>query len=173
MPASPPEVAPSDGAGDHGTLLATAPGMKRSHLRSRSRAASRRAAMRIRFGLPVALIALGLSACAAFVVGPAAQPPAKNSVPDKSRVPDAVQAAQTTRPASGDRPELRKGEMDNPERFKGTAAAAVDSSLADQPRGGENTGFDFFRDGLNTDKPMVPFADVFKQDVADKPKVMD
>jgi cytochrome c peroxidase len=123
--------------------------------------------MHIRFGLPVALIALGLSACAAFVVGPAAQPPAKN------RVPDAVDAAQTTRPASGDRPELRKGEMDNPERFKGTAAAAVDSSLADQPRGGENTGFDFFRDGLNTDKPMVPFADVFKQDVADKPKVMD
>ena len=105
--------------------------------------------MRTHLTARVGFAVSGLSAATALVVSAAMQqPPA-------SRPADAVEAAQTSKTTQDRRPELQKREHDDPNRFKATNAAAVDRSLADQPRGGENTGFDFYRDGLNTDKPMV------------------
>lgn len=85
---------------------------------------------------------------------------------------DAVEAAQTPRQVKATRPEQKQSPHDRADRFKATAAQAINAELADQPKEGENTGFDFYRDPLNSDKPMTTFEEVMKQDVEAKPNVM-
>jgi cytochrome c peroxidase len=92
--------------------------------------------------------------------------------PRRPRQVDAVQEAQSPRKVDDKRPEQQKTDHEKSDAFKATEAQAISSSLKDQPRGGENTGFDFYRDPLNSDEPMTTFEEVMKNDVAEKPKVM-
>lgn len=87
--------------------------------------------------------------------------------------PDAVAEAQQPRETKATRPEQKKSKHDRSDLFKADQSAPLTAALDDQPRGGDNTGFDFFRDPLNTDKPMTLASDVMKQDIAEKPKVME
>ncbi len=86
---------------------------------------------------------------------------------------DAVEEAQTPRQVPPDRPEQKKSQHDRSDAFKAPKARPITAALDDQPRGGDITGFDFYRDPLNSDKPMTTAAEVMKQDVAEKPNVMD
>lgn len=90
-----------------------------------------------------------------------------------ARADDAVEEAQTPRKVREKRPEQRQTDHDRSDRFKSGEAQAITAPLKDQPRGGENTGFDFYRDPLNSDKPETTFEQVRKQDVAEKEKVME
>ncbi|MFL5245993.1 MAG: cytochrome B6 [Gemmataceae bacterium] len=95
----------------------------------------------------------------------------KNKSKSKGVLPDAVQDVQTPRDVAATRPEQKASEHDRSEVFKATKAKPITSALDDQPKGGDITGFDFYRDPLNADKPMMTFAEVLKQDLAEKPKV--
>jgi cytochrome c peroxidase len=90
-----------------------------------------------------------------------------------ARPADAVEEAQTPREVREKRPEQRQTDHDRSKRFESGEAQAITAALKDQPRGGENTGFDFYRDPLNSDKPMTTFEQVRKHDMAEKEKVME
>jgi cytochrome c peroxidase len=85
--------------------------------------------------------------------------------------PDAVQDAQTPRPAGGGvRPEQRQSEHD---RWVDSKPPAPPASIAipGQPDGGKVEGFDFFRDPLNAKKPMQTFEETRAADEARRAKV--
>jgi cytochrome c peroxidase len=92
--------------------------------------------------------------------------------PDERATPDAVEEAQTVRRADGDRPEQQLTRHDRSDAFKPEKAAPIDPSLANQPDQGKIKGFDFFRDPLNAPRPKITFAEIMRQDVEDKPKIM-
>jgi cytochrome c peroxidase len=101
---------------------------------------------------------------------PNARPPGSNSSPRKQE--DAVQDAQTSKGVRTTRPEQKKSRHDESEKFKATNADPINSALNSQPSKGKITGFDFYRDPLNADRPMKTFAEVMKQDIDEKPGVM-
>lgn len=89
-------------------------------------------------------------------------------------LPDAVEEAQTPRTADAARPEQTKTAHDaDPARFKPENAPPVNHAVNDQPKQGANTGFDFYRDPLNSDKPMQTFGEIMTADKKDKPAVME
>jgi cytochrome c peroxidase len=106
-------------------------------------------------------------------IGQSAQPkpPAKNPAPATSSR-DAAAEAQTPRATPKARPEQQSSEHDKSAVFSAKNARAVTGALKHQPQEGKVTGFDFFRDPLDAKEPFTLFADVMKQDVADKAKVM-
>src|SRR5206468_2090192 len=71
--------------------------------------------------------------------------------------PDAIQSAQTTRPTAATRPEQQLTAHDRPENFDANHALPISPVLAHQPKEGKISGFDFYRDPLNADKPMTTF----------------
>src|SRR4029079_13202889 len=83
-------------------------------------------------------------------------------------------AGEATRPgnADGDRAELRHYEHDKSDTSDPAKAMPINPALKAQPKEGKASGFDFARDPLNSDKPMTPFEEVMKAEVAQKPKVM-
>ncbi len=108
----------------------------------------------------------------AFMAACAHQLTAQN--PPPAQAPhDAVTAAQTTQPVEMNRPEQKKNEHDQSDIFAAAKAPGSSTALETQPDKGQVTGFDFYRDGLNAKKPMQTFEETMKQDVADKPKVME
>jgi cytochrome c peroxidase len=86
--------------------------------------------------------------------------------------PDAVDQAQRPNPVPATRPEQMKGEQDRPEKFNPVNAKPVSPALKGQPKEGKISGFDFFRDPLNADKPMQTFEEIFAKESAARPKVM-
>jgi cytochrome c peroxidase len=86
---------------------------------------------------------------------------------------DAVADAQQPRDVPQDRPEQKKSEHDRSDEFKATKAKPISPALKDQPKEGDITGFDFFRDPLNSDKPMQSPQEIMRKDIEEKPKVMD
>jgi cytochrome c peroxidase len=126
-----------------------------------------------------ATIALIGCACAlALVVSTTAQErktaaPAQRPAPAKAAVlPDAVQEAQTPRKVAEERPEQRKSEHDRSDVFSAMKAQPNTKATNRQPKEGKNSGFDFYRDPLNTDRPMTTFEEVMKKDMEEKPGVM-
>ncbi|MEZ0264016.1 MAG: cytochrome B6 [Phycisphaerae bacterium] len=87
-------------------------------------------------------------------------------------LPDAVADVQTPRAVPRDRPEQQLTEHDKSGKFAGDAAPHSSTALPNQPEKGEMNGFDFSRDPLGAKAPKQTAADIMKQDVADKPKVM-
>src|SRR5579871_1448739 len=118
--------------------------------------------MSSRFGLAIILGATALTSIglAWFVSGQV-----QERKPDSSRPRDAVQEAQSPREIRADRPELKKSKHDESDVFKATKATPLTAALDDQPKGGDVTGFDFYRDPLNSDKPMTPADEIVKQDI--------
>jgi cytochrome c peroxidase len=105
-----------------------------------------------------------LSASQSWTLSPAGTP-AKSP-------PDAVMEAQTSRAVPITRPEQLKNQHDASGIFMATSAEPSSTAFAAQPDEGKVLGFEFYRDPLNAKKPMTTFEEVYRQDVADKPKVM-
>src|SRR5262245_2554788 len=87
--------------------------------------------------------------------------------------PDAVADAQTPREVPADRPEQKKNDHDNSDVFAATNASPSSTAFDSQPDKGKFLGFDFRRDPLDSKKPMMTFAEIMREDVATKPKVME
>ncbi len=85
---------------------------------------------------------------------------------------DAVADAQSPRDVPAERPEQQKNDHDRSGLFAAENARQSSTAFADQPEQGRITGFDFYRDPLNAQKPMQTFEEGMKADVAMKPKVM-
>jgi cytochrome c peroxidase len=86
---------------------------------------------------------------------------------------DAVAEAQAPgRQADTPRPEQKTTEHDKAVAEKIKQPAPLTKVFDNQPKDGRNSGFDFYRDPLNTDRPMTTFDEVMKADVAEKPQVM-
>ncbi|MEN6452261.1 MAG: cytochrome B6 [Thermoguttaceae bacterium] len=96
-----------------------------------------------------------------------AKPAAKPAAPY-----DAVQDAQTPRAAPSNRPEQDKTEHDKSNAFSAANAPPSSDALRKQPDKGQILGFDFYRDPLNAMRPFQTFEEIYRADVAVKPKVM-
>jgi cytochrome c peroxidase len=94
------------------------------------------------------------------------------NTPAPSPQRDAVQDAQTTQPVTMDRPEQQKSEHDNSGIFSASNAKAVSPALKSQPKEGKISGFDFYRDPLNADRPQQPPDEIMQKEIANKPNVM-
>ena len=70
---------------------------------------------------------------------------------------DAIAEAQTPREIPAQRPEQAKTDHDRSGVFDAAKARPSSSALADQPDRGGNPGFDFYRDPLNSKRPMETF----------------
>ena len=85
---------------------------------------------------------------------------------------EAVADAQSVRAAEVKRPEQKKNDHDRSEVFRAIRAQPSSGVFATQPREGKNSGFDPYRDPLNTDRPLENPYDIAAKLSADKPKVM-
>jgi cytochrome c peroxidase len=88
-------------------------------------------------------------------------------------IQDAVADAQTPRDIQAARPEQQKTDHDRSDAFNPAKAPKSSTVLETQPDKGEAQGFDFARDPLNAKRPMQTADEITKQDMADKPKVME
>jgi len=112
---------------------------------------------------------LALSAAASAADPQQPQQPAPAPAPAPY---DAVAAAQERNEVPAERPEQKKTEHDRSDVFDATKAKPSSPALKQQPKEGKISGFDFYRDPLNSDKPMTTFDEIMKADVAGKPAVM-
>lgn len=87
--------------------------------------------------------------------------------------PDAVAEVQTPRPVEAVRPEQQKTDHDRSDVFSASKAQPSSAAFANQPEAGKALGFDFYRDPLNSMRPMQTFEEIMKQDVEQKPRVME
>jgi hypothetical protein len=62
---------------------------------------------------------------------------------------------------------------DRSDLFRAPNAKPSSTVFKSQPDEGAVKGFDFYRDPLNSKKPMQDPDDIVRQDKADKPKIMD
>jgi cytochrome c peroxidase len=85
---------------------------------------------------------------------------------------DAVQQAQTPQPPKSDRPELSLTDHDRSPRFDAQNAVPVSPILMEQPKGGKVSGFDFYRDPLNSDHPLQSPQEIMEKESANKPNIM-
>ena len=99
----------------------------------------------------------------------------KNAEKKPAHLPhDAVEEAQSPRVVAGERPEQTKSSHDaDANRFKPDQAPPVNAAVKDQPMGGAITGFDFYRDPLNAEKPMQTLGEIMTADKHDKSAVME
>jgi cytochrome c peroxidase len=108
----------------------------------------------------------GMLLCAAPALCPGQQ-----STPKPAN--DAVARAQTTSQVQPARPEQNKNGHDTSNVFDARNAEPVSPVLGTQPNTGKITGFDFYRDPLNADKPNLNPEEVMKKETANKPAVME
>src|SRR5262245_4271275 len=85
---------------------------------------------------------------------------------------DAIQGAQKPTPAADTRPEQNRSDHDRSSIFAAPAADPSSPVFRTQPNAGRITGFDFYRDPLNADHPLVKFEDIMKKESANKSTVM-
>src|SRR3989475_7803537 len=92
--------------------------------------------------------------------------------PTPARPQDAVDAARqkVTPPVS--RPEENKTQHDLSSVFTAPAANPSSPVFRTQPKDGRITGFDFYRDPLNADRPFMTFEEIMKKESANKANVM-
>jgi cytochrome c peroxidase len=103
----------------------------------------------------------------------AAQETTHQAPPD---VVTATQQSQTSaehsQPAAMKRPEQEKTEHDRSSIFLAPNAKPSSPVFKGQPKEGKNSGFDFYRDPLNSDVPNQNPNEIMKQLMANRPKVM-
>lgn len=88
------------------------------------------------------------------------------------QVRDAVADAQTPRRVPATRPEQKLSPHDQSGIFTPLKAQPSSTAFKNQPDDGRVLGFDFYRDGLNSKKPMQTFEETMRTDMAGKAKVM-
>ena len=122
--------------------------------------------MRVRKLFKAALVLLvsvvGVSAISA-------QPQGGNS--QGKRPKDAVQDAQTPQPSKHPRVEQKQSDHDKSSVFEAGKAEPTSAVFKDQPDQGKVLGFDFYRDPLNSMKPMQSPDAIMQADIEAKPKV--
>jgi cytochrome c peroxidase len=91
----------------------------------------------------------------------------------EKRRDDPVAEAQTSREVPIERPEQKKTEHDRADLFDAPKARPSSPIFEDQPKGGRISGFDFYRDPLNADKPNQDPGEIVKKESANKAKVME
>ena len=84
---------------------------------------------------------------------------------------DAVIEAQQTQAVPVERPEQRKTEHDLSGVFNAQNAQPSSPALKSQPEEGKTSGFDFYRDPLNSSRPNEDPNAIMQQLIANKPKV--
>src|SRR5690242_13766618 len=84
---------------------------------------------------------------------------------------DAVQEAQRVASVPATRPEQRKSDHDRSTVFEAPNAKPNSPVTNDQLKQGKITGFDFYRDPLNADRPMQSPDEITKMESASKPQV--
>jgi cytochrome c peroxidase len=86
---------------------------------------------------------------------------------------DAVVDAQQSSAVQNERPEQQKTAHDNSNVFDPQNAKPSSPVFSGQPAQGKNSGFDFYRDPLNSDKPMADPDEIVRRLSADKPRIME
>lgn len=86
---------------------------------------------------------------------------------------DAVMEAQTPKTVAQTRVEQKKNDHDLADAYTESTAMSSSAALDNQPEKGDILGFDFYRDPLNSSKPMMTFEEIMNTDVAAKQGVMD
>jgi cytochrome c peroxidase len=86
---------------------------------------------------------------------------------------DAIAEAQKQNGTVSPRVEQRKSEHDRSPEFNAKNADPASPVINTQPKQGRISGFDFYRDPLNADKPGITFEEIRKNESAAKPKVME
>jgi hypothetical protein len=112
------------------------------------------------------MVALLLAAYGAAYVGAQQQPPAPAAK-------DAVAEAQRPAPVKATRPEQVKTDHDRSAIFDPPQAQPASPVFQKQPKEGKVSGFDFFRDPLNADRPGEDPDAIMKKEIAGKPAVME
>lgn len=85
---------------------------------------------------------------------------------------DAVLEAQRPSAVAATRPEQRKTDHDRENVFSASQAPPSSPVSRQQPKQGKISGFDFYRDPLNADRPNQSSEEIMKAEIANKPKVM-
>ncbi|MDD5577648.1 MAG: cytochrome B6 [Methylobacter sp.] len=85
---------------------------------------------------------------------------------------DAVADAQTSQKAPIERPEQKKTAHDRMDDFSAPNAAPSSPVFEDQPKEGKISGFDFYRDPLNADKPLQTPVSIMEKEIDNKAAVM-
>lgn len=88
------------------------------------------------------------------------------------RPTDVVADAQTSQPVTLSRPEQQKTDHDRSAIFLAANAQPASPVFRNQPTEGRNSGFDFYRDPLNSDRPSANPDDIMRTLTANKPAVM-
>ncbi len=96
----------------------------------------------------------------------------RKQVPQAAAPPDAVVAAQIPNAVPVVRPEQTLSDHDRSDIFAATKAQPSSPAFDFQPEKGAIQGFDFYRDPLNSPRPMITFEENYRADVAAKPAVM-
>jgi hypothetical protein len=86
---------------------------------------------------------------------------------------DAVVRAQEPVPIQMKRPEQQKTAQDNSNVFDELQAKPSSPAFRNQPEAGKTSGFDFYRDPLNADRPYEDPDAIRQKLAADKPRVME
>ncbi len=86
---------------------------------------------------------------------------------------DAVLEAQSQKALAPVRPEQRKTDHDHSDIFEAKNAPPSSGALKEQVKEGKNSGFDFYRDPLNSDRPGMTAEEIMAHDSAARPKVME
>lgn len=107
----------------------------------------------------------------AFLCGWLAPALAQNASPKQAR-PDAVEAAQMPETVPIERVEQKKTPHDRSGVFDATRANPSSPAFGNQPKQGKVSGFDFYRDPLNADKPFQEPTAIMKKEMDNKAAVM-
>lgn len=86
-------------------------------------------------------------------------------------VHDPAAEAVTPRRVTVERPEQQLTQHDRSDIFRPTRPAPITNALANQPKQGRITGFDFARDPLNSEKPFTTFQEVMEKESAARREV--
>src|SRR5205823_6132179 len=84
---------------------------------------------------------------------------------------DATAEAQTPRQVPTTRPEQQKSDHDRMD-FDSRKAMPASPVFKTQPKEGQISGFDFYRDPLNADHPFTTFEEIMQKESAGRPAVM-
>jgi cytochrome c peroxidase len=94
------------------------------------------------------------------------------NTPPQTRPRDAVQEAERTAGAPSKRPEQQKNSHDQSNVFSADRADPSSPIFKTQPKEGRISGFDFYRDPLNADRPFQTPDEIVKNESAAKPTIM-
>jgi cytochrome c peroxidase len=109
------------------------------------------------------------SLAAGVLVAALLVPIARSQNNDTKAKRDTVEEAQRPNKATADRPEQQKSQHDRADFGKADPSSPV---FKDQPKAGQITGFDFYRDPLNAERPKQEPAEIQQKESAARPEIM-